>query len=91
MLPRALRVGQKPLGLAEGLIGNIWGGPGRHLPTAGVCNQHIGVSYRLWPTARVCYQHVGMLVLNAFWAICGVVLLDISPPQLNAASVLACS
>ena len=36
-----------------------WGSCLRHLPTAGVCYQHLGASLRLLPTAGVCEQRVG--------------------------------
>ena len=36
-----------------------WGSCLRHLPTAGVCDQRLGVSHRLLLTAGVCEQHLG--------------------------------
>ena len=34
----------------------------RLLPTAGVCEQHVGASIRLLPTAGVCDKHVGLFI-----------------------------
>ena len=43
----------------EGLLGTVWFDPIRHLPTAGVCDRHLGMLPRLLPTAGVCDQHLG--------------------------------
>ena len=53
------RRGQGAQEVSEGLLGTVWFDPIRHLPTAGVCNRHLGMFPRLLPTAGVCDQHLG--------------------------------